>query len=84
MRKVHTQLASHNLVIVEIANCRCSGVCIGEFSKAEAFWLASIIVVDKSKVKDLTDLAEYVDDLFFGETLKYVNETSYTIRSNEP
>ena len=82
MRKVHTQLASHNLVIVEIADCRCSSVCISEFSEAESFWLAGIIVVDKSKVKDLTNLAEYVDNLFFGETLKYVNEASYTIKSN--
>ena len=82
MRKVHTQLATHNLVIVEIADCRCSSVCISEFSEAEAFWLAGIIVVDKSKVEDLTNLAEYVDNLFFGKTLKYVNESSYTMKSN--
>ena len=81
MRKVHTQLATHNLVIVEIADCRCSSVCISEFSKAEAFWLAGIIVVDKSKVEDLTNLAEDVDNLFFSETLKYVNESSSTIKS---
>ena len=81
MRKVHTQLASHNLVVVKIADCRCSSVCISEFGEAEAFWLAGIIVVDKSKVKDLTNLAEYVNNLFFGETLKYVNEASYTIKS---
>lgn len=67
MRKVHTQLTSHYLVVIKIADCGCSGVCISKFSEAEAFWLAGVIVVDKSKVQDLTNLAEYMDDLFFSK-----------------
>lgn len=54
-------------MIIEIANCGCSSVCISKFSEAEPFWLAGIVVVDKPEVQDLTNLAEYVDDLFFRE-----------------
>lgn len=67
MRKVHTQFTAHYFVVIEVADCGCSSVCICEFCETEAFWLAGIVVVDKPKVQNLTNLAEYVDDLFFGE-----------------
>ena len=67
MRKVHTQFTAHYFVVVEIADCGCSSIGICKFSEAKAFWLARIAVVDKSKVQDLTNLAEYMDDLFFRE-----------------
>lgn len=67
MRKVHTQLTSHYFIVIEITDCGCSSVCICKFGEAKAFRLARIVVVDESKVQDLTNLAEYVDDLFFRE-----------------
>lgn len=66
MREVNTQLTSHYFVIVEIADRGCSSVCIREFSEAETFGLASIVVIDKSKVEDLANLSKDVDNLFFG------------------
>ena len=65
MRKVHTQLTSHYFVVVEIADCGCSGVCVRKFSESKPFRLAGIVVVDKSKVEDLANLSKYVDNLFF-------------------
>lgn len=49
MGKVHTQLTSHYLVIVEVADRRRSSICIRELSEAKTFRLAGIVVVDKSK-----------------------------------
>lgn len=67
MRKVNTQLTAHYFVVVEVADRRCSSVCICEFSEAKTFWFASIAVIDKSKVEDLANLTKYVNNLFFGE-----------------
>ena len=67
MREVDTQFTSHYFVIVKIADRGCSSVLICKFSKAKAFRLASIIVVDESKVQNLADLPKYVDNLFFRE-----------------
>ena len=67
MRKVNTQLTSHYFVVVEVADRRCSSVCVCEFSETKAFWFAGIVVIDKSKVEDLANLSKYVDNLFFSE-----------------
>ena len=70
MRKVHTQLAPHYLIIIQVADCRCSSVCICEFSESKAFWLASVVVVDKSEVENLTHLTKYVVNNFFSQAWK--------------
>lgn len=71
-------------MVIEIADCGCSSICIREFSEAKPFWLACIVVVDKSKVQDLTNLAEYMDDLFFREawTMSMLFHMSVKVVSN--
>ena len=80
VRKVDPQLATHNLIPIQVSYCRCSRVCVIKFTKTKALRSTSIGVVDEPKVVDFAHRAEDMHDLFFGEAvwnITYVNVLVY-------
>ena len=61
------ELAAHDGVLVEIANCRGSGIGIGKLNKAKAFGAPGLIVMNEAEADNGTNGTEELKDGFFGK-----------------
>lgn len=59
---IYAEFSSHNFEIVEVANGRRCGICVGELCEAKTLWATSLLVVHKAEVVDLARATERLDD----------------------
>lgn len=69
---VDSELATHELIVVEVAHRRGSVFGVGEFCETEALGPAAIFVVDESEAEDLADATEGFDDELLAHAIGYV------------
>jgi hypothetical protein len=67
MREVDSYLAAHNLCGIEVSYGRGSSVRVRKGRKAVAFGLSVLRICEEAELLDVTNAAEHVLDLFFGE-----------------
>ena len=67
VRKVNTEFAAADRVVVEVAHGRGGGVSVGELGEAVALGAARLAVVDEAEMQERADGRADLGDLLFGE-----------------